>query len=270
MTPQEKKKVKDAALKYAVRNKEYRVSVTHFVNTKLKPQFVGKQKEYPLYIRIVYRRKTTNIRSLFFDGLISETRFAQIKRDENLKNLIDHECEVVAEIVSFYFDKFKINVVEQNSSLLITPLMPLITEVLSRHIYTSRFESEFTFRFPDLSSIIDFKSASFDTFFDSLVHHGNHHIQSFMLKFQSERTAFDFIIKHQKWDLRVYHWLMTQEKSTVFDIPPPKEVTDLIRSSVFEQIKESFRMTDLKLYIHVFKDLFDVKGIADRLKKAPA
>ncbi len=73
-----------------------KITVKHYLNTRLKPLLVGEVVKYPIYVRVTFKRENHKIKSLWIQNHLSEYEF---ENDKKVKELIEYEKNIITEII---------------------------------------------------------------------------------------------------------------------------------------------------------------------------
>jgi len=73
-----------------------KITVKHYLNTRLKPLLIGEVVKYPVYVRVTFGRENHKIKSLWIPNHISEYEF---ENDRRVLNLIDYEKNMITDII---------------------------------------------------------------------------------------------------------------------------------------------------------------------------
>lgn len=195
-----------------------KVSVVHFLNDRLKPkekQFV--KETYPVYMRAIFNKKSTNIKSNFdlftieqidvFDylkyKLTSPTSSYLSKEQFNsprYKEMMAEESRVVCEVIRFY-GQYGVNILLDNPSAFITISLPFIQKIFSDFLWRKLHAIQI--EHPEIRYILN-EQSSFDRQIESLLKYGNAKLKSIISKLQAEAGMMK-MLKTEK-NFRVYEW----------------------------------------------------------------
>ncbi|AFL96585.1 hypothetical protein ACQ1Q1_00040 [Ornithobacterium rhinotracheale] len=74
--------------------KQSKITITHYLNTNLKPYKINGEDYYPIYLQVTAKRKTTKIRSLMFEEYYTENDFKEIFSFEDEDDRVQVENEI--------------------------------------------------------------------------------------------------------------------------------------------------------------------------------
>ena len=89
-----------------------KITVKHYLNSRLKPLLVGEVVKYPVYVSANYKGHDHKFKSIWIKNRLSETEFQDNK---TIKELIEYEKNIINEIV--IFEREAVNI-DFNSHLL--------------------------------------------------------------------------------------------------------------------------------------------------------
>lgn len=209
-----------------------KVSVKHFLNTRLKgrPDPFGNEKRFPVYMRVVFNRKTSSIKSdfrYFTEQSISQGQdvFSHIKykllyspgdtyltaKEFNKPyylNSFNEEARVVSEIVLFY-GKYGTNILRTEAGRLITSSLSPIKHVVSDHFSRKLYDA---FKGSIIQDIINLASP-FDKQFKALDAFGSKEMLRILETLTHEYNAFQMLEKATMGKtIRVYEWIFNDFK----------------------------------------------------------
>lgn len=84
-----------------------KISVKHYLNTRLKPEIEGKEKIYPLYLSVTYDRMNIRIPSNIINGIstsITEKKFIEKKIDKKTLFKLNYEIDLIKRCVEIFKD----------------------------------------------------------------------------------------------------------------------------------------------------------------------
>lgn len=205
-----------------------KISVTHFLNKNLKPVVQGKIKQYPLYVRIRFENKKTELKSKAFKffyepgdvaGLIdklnsnedlinlSEAEFLKMSSDYRLIN----ERKAIFEIVAFYKQKKGINIISGKTAEIIENCLTSIYELVSHHIANNLKGSIYdSSSYIQAGRVIDWENHSFSRIFKALEKiSGDQFYKAILSKYVDWNTSVTHLqkfISQQKRTIWLYEW----------------------------------------------------------------
>lgn len=129
------------------------ISVTHYLNKKLKPFFTGIENTYPVYSRILVSREVLRIKSPLATGdkIFSYFNETDFSNDSELKKTLLNETKLLKFIIK-NDNLFKKNNI---SELVSTLNINICNEILNIDLHLSYFES-FPIEDPNFFNIIKF------------------------------------------------------------------------------------------------------------------
>ncbi|XKX05239.1 hypothetical protein R8G61_12885 [Tenacibaculum maritimum] len=89
--------------------KPYKVTISHFLNTNLKPFVMKGDNYYPIYIKVTAKRTTTKTRSLVFKEHYTQTEFDEIISSEEIEDIemIKNEVSAIERIARITINELK-------------------------------------------------------------------------------------------------------------------------------------------------------------------
>jgi len=138
-----------------------KITVKHYLNTRLKPLLVGEVVKYPVYVSANYKGHDHKFKSIWIKNRLSETEFQDNK---TIKELIEYEKNIINEIVIFEREVVNIdfNLHLFHSTFSIVNLFlrgSLITEMIEQLLKFIEDKTGLDLEFIELN--INFKSVKF-------------------------------------------------------------------------------------------------------------
>lgn len=269
------------AKKATVKSKEFyidkdaligKATVKHFLNTKLKAveDPFTKEKKYPIYMRVVFARKSTYIKSnfLFFSdyddganmgiidnlltnplaesGLVaSEKKFNSKEYEEVFKK----EAKVVSEIFQFY-GRYGINIIDENTigfiKISLLPINKVYSDFVWRKLRSELPKNDFHFLLNE--------NIRFSKQFEVIQRYGNHEAIDYIKKYQTE---YDYsVLLSRSKNVRIYEWIENDVKShiTAMFAEYPKFLLS-VKQSLLEYFKLHLYPEHHKLFEKIKKDI---------------
>jgi hypothetical protein len=212
-----------------------KVSVKHYLNTKLKPRF-DVDRMYPVYIQLVFNSKNAYIKSNFvkllsnkvmFDGgfvfrdgpYMTEKEFSSGKYNKYL----NEEARIISEIILFY-GKYGVNILLSDTSEIIrSSLSQSIYRELSLHFWTrfyqvineeiksKKIDEDFLFLMLENKKDGDGLRITFDIGFKVLEKYGNKDVQNVLSKVRPQYEMFQ-LLKNEN-NFLIYEWVFKDLKN---------------------------------------------------------
>lgn len=74
-----------------------KITIKHYLNTKLKPHLIMGVLKYPVYVRVTYGRKNSRFTSQWINYPISEKEF---ETNKTILDLVEYETQIINEILT--------------------------------------------------------------------------------------------------------------------------------------------------------------------------
>lgn len=215
-----------------------KVSVVHYLNTKLKPLKAEKGDKYPVYMRLGFNRKQTAIRSSFvyflsdtlndpyeFDFVLHEDMFylteyefelAMKNPTKKLGKAFTMEANAATQIISYY-GSLAINIVAKDTSKLYEVLIHTFNKVLDTYFLTLLCKDLFN-KHGNLALVIDFDKVTFNQLFEVLNYYGNENIKSWIEPHKEKYHAMNFLwsnVIRTDENLRIYNFFIERFKDGI-------------------------------------------------------